>query len=792
MSLADKVSLQLQTLCAEFVVQHPQKSSNATVFCAHQDTLIVAISSPNTAGNAEARLRANLGCKLVAMKRKAEALESARERYPQGTNSHAMTSVPEAVSGIFNSRTSSPGRLVGPDASDTVTLLEPLTTPTAKLAYSSRASILLVGFPRAGKHTLSVIASMVLRRQYVDFSKAFEKAMGMTPYDYISTHGMPAYREAETKATKSLLSTYSDDHVIGGLTAFGSNAQKRLLRAFAQLHPVIYVQRDKADLGDMFGDQNNPEQLYRAHDAFYRSCSTFDFYNITWTLDSPNGRNPAGTLKLKQTEVDFVRFLHRIFGRAPKLLWSVGALSASYTYVLQVPLHWLDAHVFEYDKLESGADMISLVVDPRNDAADHFLELIPKAVATLRRHARAPIMIDVSYLGAQDSVNYLKLLRLCLRSSPDFLTVCLRVDHVQVKSLASLRGSTQIVGTYHYEGSNHAGVVEELSWAQVHDLAMQLACHAVRVTHQVASASENLERLYDAQVARETWTMPLIAYNTGALGRTSVCFNPILSPVVFPSTSTDGVTINQAQRALYSSFIHSRKKFTILGQSVSYSLSPAMHNAAYAACGMPHSYGLLQSDDLSSIHELLADPECGGLAISLPFKMQVLPMLHNISPEARDIGAVNTVVIERLQNQSNHTDTILKGYNTDHVGIRESLERKISPANFIRDGSTALVIGAGGMARAAIYACRTLGIRIICLYNRTASHAEALAEHYRQQNLDVHVLSTLESQWPGQLRQPTVIVSCIPAHSISGQAAHELTIPDEWLQSRTGGVFVEV
>ncbi|KIW48941.1 shikimate 5-dehydrogenase [Exophiala oligosperma] len=726
------------------------------------------------------------------MKRKAEALECAPDLYPQVTNSHAMTSVPETASRTSYSRLSSPGRHTGPDTSDTVALLEAQTTATDKMVYSSHASILLVGFPRAGKHTLSVIASVVLRRQYVDFSKAFEKGTGMTPYDYISTHGMPSYREAETKATQSLLSTYSHDHVIGGLTAFGSNAQKRLLRTFAQTHPVIYVQRDKTDLGDMFGDQNNQEQLYRIHDAFYRSCSNFDFYNITWTLDSPNARNPARTLKLKQTEVDFVRFLHRIYGRVPQLLRSVCALSASYTYVLQVPLHWLDAHVLEYDALESGADMISIVIDPRLNTAEDFLELIPKAVATLRRHARAPIMMDVSYLGAQDSVNYLKLLRLCLRSSPDFLTVCLGIGRDQVESLVSLRGSTQIVGTLHYESSKQARVAEEVSWTKLHDLAMQLACDAVRVTHEVASAPENLQLLYDAQIARETWTMPLIAYNTGALGRTSVCFNPVLSPVVLPTMSTDGVTIEQAQMALYSSFIHSRKKFTILGQSVSYSLSPAMHNAAYVACGMPHSYGLRQSDDLSTIHELLADPECGGLAISLPFKMQVLPMLNSVSPEAQDIGAVNTLVIERRQDQSNNTDTIMKGYNTDHVGIRECIERKISPANFIRDGSTALVIGAGGMARAAIYACRTLGIRIVCLYNRTASHAEALANHYRQQNLDVHVLSTLESEWPEGLRQPTVIVSCIPAHSISGQAAHELTIPDQWLQSRTGGVFVEL
>ncbi|KIW11326.1 shikimate-5-dehydrogenase [Exophiala spinifera] len=726
------------------------------------------------------------------MKRKAEAPDSGRELYLQEANGYAVTSVPETVSGVFSSRTSSLGRVAGHDASNTGAFLERPTTPTHKTVYNSRASILVVGFPRAGKHTLSVIASVVLRRQYVDFGKAFEKSVGTTPYDYIATHGMPAYREAETKATESLLNTYGEDYVIGGLTAFGSNAQKRLLKAFAQTHPVIYVQRDKADLGDMFGDQGNQEQLYRIHDAFYRSCSNFDFYNITWTLDTPNGRNQGGTLKLKQTEVDFVRFLHRIYGRQPQLLCSAGALSASYTYALQVPLPWLDAHVLEYDELESGADMVSLVIDPRDHATDHYLELIPKAVATLRRHARAPIMIDVLYLGVQDSVNYLKLLRLCLRSSPDFLTVCLKVDLDQVRSLSSLRGPTQIVGTYHYEGRKQTGVAEEITWTKVHDLASQLACHAVRITHQAASASENLQRLYNAQVARDTWTMPLIAYNTGSLGRTSVCFNPVLSPVVLPSMSTEGVTIKQAQTALYSSFIQSRKKFTILGQSVSYSLSPAMHNAAYAACGMPHSYGLLQSDNLGSIHELLTDPECGGLAISLPFKMQVLPMLRHISPEARDIGAVNTVVVERGQNQPGDYDTILKGYNTDHIGIRKCIERKISPANVIREGSTALVIGAGGVARAAIYACRTLGIRIICLYNRTASHAEALANHYKQQNLEVQVLSTLESEWPERLRPPTVIISCIPAHSISGQAAHELTIPDQWLQSRTGGVFVEM
>ncbi|EXJ78920.1 hypothetical protein A1O3_08420 [Capronia epimyces CBS 606.96] len=682
-------------------------------------------------------------------------------------------------------------KLTRPGRAEAPALSRPPSPSSGNSLYDPRASILLVGFSGAGKRTLGIIAAAALRRQYVSFSSFFESHMGQTPYEYMSVHGLPGFRQAEIQITERLLNTCKENHVIGGLTGLGSTAQREVLRSFAKTNPVIYIQRDKVDIEGMFGDKGNLDQLYKAGDTFYRSSSNLDFFNITQTVNTADNASPVGTLKLKQTETDFIRFIHRIYGRPPKLLHSVDPFSPSYTYALQIRLEWLAAGSLEYDKLECGADMISLVIDPKLDRIGHLQDQIPKQMALLRRYTRTPIMIDVLHAQPQDAVNYIRLLRLCLRSAPEFLTVALSLDSGHLQVVASAKGFTQMVGVIHQD-TPWTGSPAKFQWSALHDLAKELSCCAVRLTNPAVSTSENLPYLHDAGTAREVWTLPLIAYKTGAHGRTSICFNPVLSPVVLPSLQPQGITVTQAQSALYSSFILSKKKFTIFGRSVAYSLSPAMHNAAYAACGMPHSFSLLQSDEFSSIHSLLEDEECGGITVSLPFKRKVLPMLASISSEARDIGAVNTVVVQRERAEDGSPQIKLKGYNTDHIGIRKCIERSISPANSIRDGSTALIIGAGGMARAAIYACRMLGLTNICIYNRTLEHAQELADYYSRQNMHIHVLRTTQEPWPGQLRQPTVLVSCIPAHSIGGQSAHDLTIPEHWLQSRTGGVFIEL
>jgi shikimate 5-dehydrogenase len=260
-----------------------------------------------------------------------------------------------------------------------------------------------------------------------------------------------------------------------------------------------------------------------------------------------------------------------------------------------------------------------------------------------------------------------------------------------------------------------------------------------------------------------------------------------------------GITIREAQCALTACFLQSKKAFTIFGQSVKYSLSAAMHNTAYAACGLPHVYAILQSENLSDIHRLLEDENHGGVTISLPYKTAILPFLDEVTADAKDINAVNTVVLEHTQLPNGEKVTVRRGYNTDYIGIRDCIHKHLSPANAVRDGTTALIIGAGGMAHAAIYACYELGVRRMCIYNRSVENAKKLANYYHQWaqskpgvNLQLDVLCSPEDPWPSDCRLPTIVTSCIPPYELGSERPIELLMSEQWLASRTGGVYLEV
>lgn len=142
--------------------------------------------------------------------------------------------------------------------------------------------------------------------------------------------------------------------------------------------------------------------------------------------------------------------------------------------------------------------------------------------------------------------------------------------------------------------------------------------------------------------------------------------------------------------------------------------SPAMHNAAYAALGIDAVY-LAFDVTPSELGAAIAGARAIGvrqLAISIPHKEAVIAHLDRVDETARTIGAVNTVTREH---------GALVGSNTDWVGVARALERETSLS-----GKTAVVLGAGGTARAALFALRERGARTIVL-GRTPGKAEALA-----------------------------------------------------------------
>jgi shikimate dehydrogenase len=155
----------------------------------------------------------------------------------------------------------------------------------------------------------------------------------------------------------------------------------------------------------------------------------------------------------------------------------------------------------------------------------------------------------------------------------------------------------------------------------------------------------------------------------------------------------------------------------ILLHPAGHTRSPAMHGAAYEALGLDAAY-LAFDVPPAGLECALAGLRAIGarqLSISIPHKEAILPLLDEVGQNAREIGAVNTVVLREGR---------LLGSNTDWLGATTALETRGSLA-----GKSAVVLGAGGTARALVYGLRRRGADVSIL-NRTESRAQDLAREF--------------------------------------------------------------
>lgn len=155
--------------------------------------------------------------------------------------------------------------------------------------------------------------------------------------------------------------------------------------------------------------------------------------------------------------------------------------------------------------------------------------------------------------------------------------------------------------------------------------------------------------------------------------------------------------------------------YGILGWPVEHSRSPAMQNAAFRARGLEASYVCfsVHPDDVADAVRGLKALGVRGANVTVPHKEAVIRWLDDVTPQARAIGAVNTIVreIDRLV-----------GYNTDAPGLARALDQ----AGVRVDGARTAVIGAGGAARAAAVGLAGSGARSILIAARRLEQAEQL------------------------------------------------------------------
>ena len=200
----------------------------------------------------------------------------------------------------------------------------------------------------------------------------------------------------------------------------------------------------------------------------------------------------------------------------------------------------------------------------------------------------------------------------------------------------------------------------------------------------------------------------------------------------------------------------------LIGRPVAHSLSPAMHNAAFAKLGLPHRYETRETEDdkLGETLDRMRRDDVLGANVTIPHKESVMRLLDEIDDEARRIGAVNTIVSRGAR---------LIGYNTDKHGFEKALETEGGGFPFADE--RILILGAGGAARACALALLENGNNVD-IANRDPERAEALVRSIEVDGRHPEVVP-----WPRGRMLVDAVVNATPLGLNGEEALEDAQLP---------------
>jgi shikimate dehydrogenase len=200
------------------------------------------------------------------------------------------------------------------------------------------------------------------------------------------------------------------------------------------------------------------------------------------------------------------------------------------------------------------------------------------------------------------------------------------------------------------------------------------------------------------------------------------------------------------------------KKFGLIGFPLKHSFSVRYFAEKFSREGIAGCrYDNYPIENIAELTGLISsDPEIAGLNVTIPYKEQVMPFLTGIDPEAREIGAVNTLKISRGNEMIS-----IEGYNSDVYGFRES----VSPLLSGRE-KYAIILGTGGSSKAVEYVLKNLGMEVFFV-----SRNPRRKDHISYPDLNRQMMSV-----------PSVIVNASPVGMYPVTDACP-DIPYEWITS---------
>jgi pentafunctional AROM polypeptide len=563
----------------------------------------------------------------------------------------------------------------------------------------------------AGKTTLGRVAALVLGYKFIDLDQYMDSIAGLGGVKgLIEGKGWEEFRCLEAETLAACLKANPHGTVIscgGGIVERREN--RELLKTCP--FPIIWINRDIDDIeAFLLKDTSRPQFPEPIRDVFgrrrpwYQECSSHEFVVL------------FGDNNLERIAQTFGRFVRNAAGESLDPL-----RDNSFFVCLAVP------DVLRAGNLSAvcgGAHAIELRVDHLVDQRPEFVQ---QQIAHLRQAVDLPIIFTVRskaqggrFEGAEDE--YFALLGVGVRAGCDFVDLESQWTEGSRLSFLSMRMGSRVIGSAHHQrpcrsASEFESICSQCWYGGAVDIV------------KVVFAAEGLEDCFLVHSARLSIARagaikaPVIALCMGDAGRLSRVLNTFMSPVtheLLPSVAAPG-QMSAAEIIAARMLLHvlPQRIFYIFGSPVGLSPSPLLHNAGFTALEVPYHYDAVDTTDAARAAEILRLEATGGANITIPLKQSIIPYLDALSPAARAIGAVNTVIKEGAHG-------VLIGDNTDWVGIFRPLRAALGT----RARGRALIIGAGGTALAAAYALRSLAFAEVVLWNRTPSKAADVAQRF--------------------------------------------------------------
>ena len=620
-------------------------------------------------------------------------------------------------------------------------------------------SIFIVGMRGAGKTTAGRQMAKLLDRTFVDLDEELERRAGMTIPEIIrSSRGWEGFREDEVATLRDMMEKKPHGHVFscgGGIVEIPE--ARDLLKSYCQKGGfVVLVHRNTDQVVEyLMRDKTRPaytseiRQVYLRRKPWYAECSNLLYYSPHTESTASKGGIPD----------DFRQFIDTVTGRN-RHLKTIADKKQSFFVSLTLPD--LSNALDLIPRVVVGSDAVELRVDLLEDRSP---DAIIETVSTLRSLAQRPIIFTVRTVSqggkfADDAYDeLLNLYMLAIKLGVEYLDVEVTCPQNLINQVSESRGQTALIASHH----DPPGLLswKNASWVAFYNRALQFG-DVIKLVGMARTVEDNFDLFkFKAKMlaARRT---PIIALNMGPAGKLSRVLNGFLTPVSHPDlpfkAAPGQLSAADINRGLSLLGETEKKQFYLFGKPISASRSPALHNTLFEQTGLPHEYQRLETDQITDVDSVLRSPDFGGASVTIPLKLDIMDRLDELTDAAKTIGAVNTV-IPFSDSPKGHGQRLV-GDNTDWKGMVYVLRSK-GGVVAREDAGAAMVIGAGGTTRAAIFALQSMGFSPIHVVARDPTKARNLiADFPSKYNLDV---VTNKNEAEAIKLCPSVIISTIPA-----------------------------